>query len=358
MVSISTGRQGGAVKIVIYAQEGWGKSSFASLFPDPLTIDTEGSTKHLDIRRIDQVPKSYPQFLDTLSFVEATRPCKTLIIDTADWLEALMIQDLCAQRGWDGIECKDYGKGYVYLEEMFGKLLNRLEDLVQSGINVVMCAHVVTKAFTSPTESGSWDRYELKLQKKDCAKLKEWADVVLFGRFRDVVMAVDKEGKKLKAKGGEVRVMHTIRTAAWDAKSRFDLSPEIVFEKGILPAEIAGILQGTPAPAVQQPDPIPEPQPVIEEPKAEAPASESAPAEETAKAGDAWRDGVDTRLLQLMDSNFLTEDAIREAVSRKGWFPKETPISKYPQDFVDQMLIAHWQQMVDFIKAQGLDLPF
>lgn len=356
MVSISTGRQGGAVKIVIYAQEGWGKSSFASLFPDPLTIDTEGSTKHLDIRRIDQVPKSYPEFLDILSFVESTRPCKTLVIDTADWLEALMIRDLCAQRGWDGIECKDYGKGYVYLEEAFGKLLNRLEDLVQSGINVVMCCHVMVKAFTSPTESGSWDRYELKLQKKDCAKLKEWADVILFGRFRDVIMATDKEGKKLKAKGGEVRVMHTIRTAAWDAKSRFDLPPEIVFEKGILPAEITGILQGQPTQTVIQPAPTPVPEPVITEPKAVNPKPEAA-AESTQTTPD-WRNGVDPRLVQLMDTAFITEEEIREAVSRKGWFPKETPISNYPPDFVDQMLIGHWEPMMDFIKAQGLDLPF
>lgn len=353
MVSISTGRQKGAVKVVIYAQEGWGKSSLASLFPEPLTIDTEGSTKHLDIRRIDQIPKSYPEFLDILSFVEANRPCRTLIIDTADWLEALIIRDLCAKRGWDGIECKDYGKGYVYLEEEFGKLLNRLEDLVQSGINIVMCAHVITKSFTSPTENGTWDRYELKLQKKDCAKLKEWADVILFGRFRDVVMAVDKEGKKLKAKGGEVRIMNTIRTAAWDAKSRFDLPPEIVFEKGVLPPMLAEIMGGMPVP---QPAPVmPVPESKIEQPKTQ---TQQAAPQPVKPQRPQWQEGVDERLIRLMDNAFITESAIREAVSRKGWFPIDMPISQYPADFVNQMLIGGWEQMLAFIKDQGLDLPY
>ena len=36
-------------KVVVYGPEGIGKSTFASHFPDPLFIDTEGSTRSLDI---------------------------------------------------------------------------------------------------------------------------------------------------------------------------------------------------------------------------------------------------------------------------------------------------------------------
>ncbi|MEE1299148.1 MAG: AAA family ATPase, partial [Acutalibacteraceae bacterium] len=36
-----------AKKVVIYGPEGIGKSTFASRFPDPVFIDTEGSTKAL-----------------------------------------------------------------------------------------------------------------------------------------------------------------------------------------------------------------------------------------------------------------------------------------------------------------------
>ena len=33
-----------AQKVIVYGPEGIGKSTFASKFPDPLFIDTEGST--------------------------------------------------------------------------------------------------------------------------------------------------------------------------------------------------------------------------------------------------------------------------------------------------------------------------
>ena len=39
-------------KVVIYGWEGIGKSTFASQFPDPVFIDTEGSTNSMDVARL------------------------------------------------------------------------------------------------------------------------------------------------------------------------------------------------------------------------------------------------------------------------------------------------------------------
>ena len=44
-----------AKKVVIYGPEGIGKSTFASRFPDPVFIDTEGSTKAYGL---SQIPKA------------------------------------------------------------------------------------------------------------------------------------------------------------------------------------------------------------------------------------------------------------------------------------------------------------
>lgn len=51
--------------------------------------------------------------------------CSSLIIDTADWAERLCINNLCEKNQVSGIEGFGYGKGYVYLEEEFGRFLNR-----------------------------------------------------------------------------------------------------------------------------------------------------------------------------------------------------------------------------------------
>ena len=53
-MNITSGIIPKAQKIVLYGPEGIGKSTLASRFPNPLFIDTEGSTARLDVRRMDR----------------------------------------------------------------------------------------------------------------------------------------------------------------------------------------------------------------------------------------------------------------------------------------------------------------
>ena len=53
-----------AKKVVIYGPEGIGKSTFASKFPDPVFIDTEGSTNDMDVARLPR-PTSWIMLLDS-----------------------------------------------------------------------------------------------------------------------------------------------------------------------------------------------------------------------------------------------------------------------------------------------------
>ena len=52
-LKIHTGKAGGALKVVVYGPEGIGKSTLAAHFPRPVFIDTEGSTRHMDVSRTD-----------------------------------------------------------------------------------------------------------------------------------------------------------------------------------------------------------------------------------------------------------------------------------------------------------------
>ena len=86
-MNITRGKIKTALKIVVYGQEGVGKSTFASKFPDPVFIDTEGSTKQLDVARFD-APTSWEMLLQEVEYViKNPAVCKTLVIDTADWAE-------------------------------------------------------------------------------------------------------------------------------------------------------------------------------------------------------------------------------------------------------------------------------
>ena len=47
MLKIESGLEKRPLKVVIYGAEGIGKSTFASQFPEPLFLDTEGGTSSL-----------------------------------------------------------------------------------------------------------------------------------------------------------------------------------------------------------------------------------------------------------------------------------------------------------------------
>lgn len=94
-MQITRGKIAKAQKVVFYGPEGIGKSTFAAQFPDPVFIDTEGSTSNMDVARLDK-PTSWTMLLQQIQFVKANKPCKTLVIDTIDWAERMAIEHICA----------------------------------------------------------------------------------------------------------------------------------------------------------------------------------------------------------------------------------------------------------------------
>ena len=341
--NISTGKIEGAVKTVIYGVEGIGKSTLAAKFPNPLYIDTEGSTKRLDVARLP-APSSWEMLLQELDFVRDKRPCATLIIDTVDWAEQLCIADLCAKNNKTGIEDFGYGKGWEYEKESFGKLLNKLSEVIIAGIHVVLVAHAVLRKFEQPDEMGSYDRWELKLGNKTTNKIapliKEWADMVLFCNYKTLVVAADKDGKKHKATGNK-RVMYTTYHPCWDAKNRFDLADEIPMDYTQI-GHIFGAPAAVPAPVEQTaPAPTPAPSPIFTPTPAPEPLPETLPQ-------DAPE--VPAALGDLMKASGITEAQIRAAVAKKGYFPEDMHIADYPPEFVDGVLVGAWEQIKAFIE--------
>lgn len=103
-MEIITGRQQSAIKTCIYGPEGIGKTTFASHFPRPVFIDTEGSTRHMDVHRTPR-PSSFAMLLEQVRwFRDHPDAYGTLVVDTADWAEQLCAADLCARTKKTGIE--------------------------------------------------------------------------------------------------------------------------------------------------------------------------------------------------------------------------------------------------------------
>lgn len=349
---IETSRKPKAVKFVFYGPEGIGKSTLASMLPWPIFIDTEGSTDHMNVPRYPR-PKSWDSLLEMVDDAAQMGGIKTLIIDTADWAERLCSESLCAAKGWKGIEDAGYGKGYVYLREKFGQLLDKLTTLQDAGINVGFTAHAQLRKVENPEDTGAFDHWELKCSKQVAPMLKEWADLLLFLNYKTMVIHGATAMDKNKVVGGK-RVIYTTHNPVWDAKNRFGLPEELPLEyasiRSVFDRGAAGAAKEDPKP---EPEPKPEPKATVPPPEdpalladpflPEAPKPEEEWTEEEKKAVEPVQIAdVYPELAQLMAGSNISEAEIMAAVGNRGYFPGDMPIVMYPADFVKGCLVADW----------------
>lgn len=209
-------------KIVLYAPEGWGKSTWASKAESPVFLSTEDGLKNVKAKAFPE-PENWTQVFDAVEILRTqAHEYKTLVIDTADWTEHLCQKFITERDNQDSIEAYGYGKGYVVAFEEWKRLLGPINALRrEKDMTVIFLAHAAVRTFNNP-EGENYDRYEMKTDKRVSALLKEWADAVLFGIY-DV--AVDKK----KGYGGD-RKIHANHSAAWDAKNRYDISKPLSSE--------------------------------------------------------------------------------------------------------------------------------
>ena len=343
----------------------------------------------MDVARLPR-PTSWNMLLEEIDYIKShPSECRTLVIDTVDWAEQLCVDHICSVHNKKGIEDFGYGNGYVYAKEEFGRFLNRLSDVIDVGINVVLTAHAQLRKFEQPDELGAYDRWELKLGKKISSQtsplVKEWADMLLFANYKTYSVAVDKNGKKHKAQGGK-RVMYTSHHPCWDAKNRYDL-PEIcdfdyqvikgILEDGSRKEEKKASVpkeQKKEAPAKQPEKPaqkaeesfmnIP-PEADEEVPYNQADKKDNPPKKKQKpdpSNSETFRipDYIPKKLQDLMYPNLVSEEEIMEAVYQRGYFPRNTPFQNLPQDFVDGVLIGAWPQVMNMIREMRskYNIPF
>ncbi len=237
LASIKKRKIAAAQRILLYGENGTGKSTLAADAPSPIFLDIEGGSLQLDVARYPfreatdgHIPHTYAQVLAALADLSTPgHEYKTVVIDTVDRLESLIWQHVCeVHKQAEGIESFGYGKGYVMALDVWRDFCRRLDALRALDINVVLLAHAQIKTFKSP-DTEDFDRYSLRAHDKAAAFLMEWVDVVGFLTF-DEWSSKGKGEARAKGKGTGRRLLKTERTAAFNAKSRLPLPKEIEIE--------------------------------------------------------------------------------------------------------------------------------
>ena len=337
------------MKVLIYGVEGIGKTTFASKFPDPIFIDTEGSTGFINARKLPN-PTSWTMLLDELEDIKSEPRGKTLIIDTLDWAERLAKKYLMDKNKWAAIDSTNYGSRYVALSDEIGKLLNKLTEIKDVGINVVLTAHAETKKHELPDEMGQYDKYTLKLEKRDAGLAKEWADMILFFNYKTTIISDSKSNSK-KATGGQ-RVMYTTHKPAWDAKNRLGLPDELPIDFEAI-RELFEAKTGMSTTQIksesntqtQQQVPLPDEPPVIED---EPEPEEAKPAPEFVEEIPS---SIPQSLADLMTVNHVTTDEIMKVIYVGGFMPQGTPLENVPAELWGH-LASNWDKVLNMLETQ------
>jgi AAA domain len=223
MLNVTTGKVYRPQKILLYGIEKVGKSSLAAKFPAPLFLDVEEGTHQLDLHRLNI---NTANELDTAisQVAREQHNYKTLVIDSVDWAEKLLADRVLVENKWKSIETPNYGKGFIVLREAFKRFLDNLKPVTGRGIHIVLIGHAQIKKYSPPEASDGYDRWELKLDKDNTLRAKEWADAILFANFETKVVG---SGGKTRGIGGHERVIYTMNSAAWDAGNRHGLPEKI-----------------------------------------------------------------------------------------------------------------------------------
>ncbi len=219
-------------RLMCYGTPGIGKSTFAAQAEAPIFIPTEDGLGEIDCHRFPQAT-DLSQVLDAIgSLYQEDHQFRTVVIDSLDWLERLIWNEVCRKRQVTSIEDIAYGKGYAFALSHWRDVLDGLSALRnERGMTVVLLAHAKVERFDNP-ETESFDRYAPRLHKTACALVIEWCDEVLFANYRVFTKTTDEgfNRQRVQGVGNGERVLRTTERPAHIAKNRLGLPDELPLE--------------------------------------------------------------------------------------------------------------------------------
>jgi hypothetical protein len=235
-MKIVKGKQQRPRRVLLYGQEGVGKSSWAAGAPRPLFLDFEGGLGDLDVESTERI-ESWDQLRQVMNWIHSQpHGYQSIVFDTVDWMEHLLHAWICQKSSVETIEkaAGGYGKGYVEAATVLQQFLTLCEKklMQERGLNIVMLGHCSPVKVNNP-EAEAYEQWAPDVHKTAASLLREWCDEVLFASFRTYVRdsaTNDQKSQKPKrflAIGDDERYIRTTRSAAVQAKNRLNLPAEL-----------------------------------------------------------------------------------------------------------------------------------
>lgn len=221
-----------APRIIIHGDPGIGKTTFATCAPAPVVIQTEDGLGNIDATTFP-LAQSFDDVMSALSALYTEQhDFQTLVVDSLDWLEPLIWQQVCRDHGKKSIEEFGYGKGYVEALSIWRQFFDGITALRdEKRMTVVMTAHSEQKRVEDPMLP-AFDTHDLKLHKRAAALAEEFADVILFAAVQTNTITEESgfNNKRTRAVTTGARIIHTVGQPAFLAKNRYSLPTPLPLE--------------------------------------------------------------------------------------------------------------------------------
>ena len=223
-------------RIVMYAGEKFGKTSFAAHSWNPVFLMTSGETGLIPLLESGRVPavSHFPEDFKTwgtlMGAVTALRDdaheYRTLVLDTGNGAELLCAASVCEDSfsgNWS--DYGSFGRGDALAVKEWMRFLGLL-DVVRAKrrMAVIILHHAKVKTFSDPAGK-SWDQWKPEAIEKLWGQTHKWADVILFGGFKVNVTRDDKAAS-------ESRYLRSDASGAVVAGNRYGLAAEMTAAAG------------------------------------------------------------------------------------------------------------------------------
>lgn len=216
-------------KPLIYGTHGIGKTTFGASCKAPIFILAEDGLSNIDVPHFPVAQTAEDIYSALLVLLREQHDYKTVVLDSADWVQKLIYRDICKGSNVKDIHEIPYGRGPKLSVSVWENILSLLDSLRNKrGIMPLVLAHSKIQRFDNPC-SEPYDRYCLDLYDGAAQLLAQWCDVLGFANYKAYTDQADVGfGKKVvRATGTGQRVLYLEERPAFDAKNHYSLPAEI-----------------------------------------------------------------------------------------------------------------------------------